>query len=190
MFFTTTLSVMAISARMITSVPADQREQFASRAAAEGLSVSQLLARLVRRANAEDLSVRLERLPAEASSDKTPAQKYTVRLMGIDAANLEERAQVRRMTPSGYVAQVLRAHLRANPPMPYREFQQLKQGVNELTAIRGVLQQLVTEPSLVAGLDASVRENILRLLPALKGIRDQVQACLVVNSKSWEIPSA
>lgn len=177
---------MAASARMITSVPADQREQFASRAAAEGLSVSQLLARLVRKANAEEPGVRIERLRSAITDDKAPAQKYTVRLLSADAAQLEERAQVRQVTPSGYVAHLLRAHLRAGPPMPYKEFLEFKRSVSELSAIRGALQALVYQGSAAEPLDAVTRENVLRLLGPLKQIRQQMEDTLQANSKSWE----
>ena len=62
--------------------------------------------------------------------------------MGIDAALLEARAQGRGVTPSGYAAHVLRAHLRTDPPMPYREFEGLKRVVNELAGVRGAPQQV------------------------------------------------
>jgi hypothetical protein len=40
------------------------------------------------------------------------------------------------------------------------------------------------------GLDSVVQENLLKLLPALKQIRDKVQDTLIANSKSWEAPNA
>lgn len=126
----------------------------------------------------------MERLLAQAQDDRAPAEKYTVRLVGIDAARLEQRAQMRSVMPSGYVAQLLRAHLRANPPMPYKEFEELKRIVNELAGIRGVLRQLTAHRAPREMIEMSLRENILRLLPALKQIRDSVQDTLVANSKS------
>ena len=110
--------------------------------------------------------------------------------MSANAAQLEQRAQMRQLTASGYVAHVLRAHLRANPPMPYREFQELSRSVNELDAIRGALQQLVSKSSAAELLDVGVRENILKLLTPLKLIRQQIKDTLVANAKSWENPDA
>ncbi len=130
---------MATSARLLTSVPEVERERFTALAAERGVSVSHLLARLVRTAIAESPTARLQRLTPAAANDKAPAEKYTVRLMGADAATLEDRAQGRCMTASGYVAHDLRAHLRAEPPMPYKEFQELKVVTNELASIRGAL---------------------------------------------------
>jgi hypothetical protein len=106
--------------------------------------------------------------------------------MGADAATLEEPAQGRRMTASGYVAHLLRAHLRAEPPMPYKEFKELKVVTNELASIRGALLALVNRRAPHDEVEASLRENVLRLLPALTQIRDRVQETLIANSKSWD----
>jgi len=38
------------------------------------------------------------------------------------------------------------------------------------------------------GLDPAVKENVLKLLPALKEIRDRVHDTLIVNSKFWAAP--
>jgi hypothetical protein len=132
----------------------------------------------------------VKRLLDEAAAGKAPAEKYTVRLMGLDAARLEARAQARGVTASGYVAHVLRAHLRADPPMPYGEFQELKRVVNELAGVRGALAQLASREGSTQGLEPSLKENVLKLLPALKQIREKVQDMLISNSKSWEAPGA
>jgi hypothetical protein len=94
------------------------------------------------------------------------------------------------MTASGYVAHVLRAHLRADPPMPYGEFQELKRVVNELAGIRAAMAQLASREGPAQALEPSLKDNVLKLLPALKQIRDKVQDTLVANSKSWEAPDA
>jgi hypothetical protein len=175
---------MAASARLLTSVPAAQRERFTELAAARGVSVSHLLARLVDTALAESPAEKLQRLHFAARDERAPAEKYTVRLLGADAAHLEERAQARSLTASGYVAHVLRAHLRSNPPMPYLEFQELKRVVNELAGIRGTLSQLLAEPRDTA-IEASLGQSVLKLLPALKQLREKIHDTLVANSKSW-----
>lgn len=181
---------MSESARLKTSVPPEQQERFAEIASAQGLSSSKLLARLVWTALKENPDAKVKRLLEEAAAGKAPAEKYTVRLMGVDAARLEARAQARGVTASGYVAHVLRAHLRAAPPMPYGEFQELKRVVNELAGIRAAMMQLTSRDGPTPGLEAALKENVLKLLPALKQIRDRVQDTLVANSKSWEAPNA
>jgi hypothetical protein len=181
---------MTESARLKTSVPPDQRERFAQLAAAQGMSASKFLAKLVWTALKENPEAKAGSLFAEAAIGKAPAEKYTVRLMGADAAHLEARAQARGVTASGYVAHLLRAHLRANPPMPYGEFQQLKRLVNELAGIRAAMAQLASREGPMQGLDHAVKENVLKLLPALKQIRDRVHDTLIVNSKSWAASDA
>jgi hypothetical protein len=181
---------MTQASRMMTSIPPDQRERFAELATAQGVSTSKLLARLVWNALKDNPEAKVKRLLAAAEAGRAPAEKYTVRLLGLDAARLESRAQARGVTPSGYIAHLLRAHLRADPPMPYGEFQELKRVVNELAGIRLALAQLTSAGTSSDALDSSVKENILRLLPALKHIRAQVQDALSANSKSWEAPGA
>lgn len=181
---------MAACVRLLTSVPSDERVRFAHLANARGLSVSRLLAELVERALAESSKAIVGRLATQGKDDRQPAEKYTVRLMGIDAARLEARAQRRGVTPSGYAAHVLRAHLRTDPPMPYKEFEELKRVVNELAGVRGALHQVISERASREMVEGSLRENVMRLLPALKQIRDKVQDTLVANSKSWAAPGA
>ena len=179
---------MPASARLLTSVQPEQRERFSELAAAQGVSSSRLLARLVHRALAENPAAKVQRLLDEVKAGKAPAEKYTVRLMGADAAHLEERAQRRGLTASGYVAHLLRAHLRADPPMPYGEFQELKRVVNELAGIRGALVQLTSGRHASQAIESELKEAVLKLLPALKQIRERVHDVLIANSRSWEAP--
>lgn len=181
---------MTASARLLTSVEPDQRQRFSELAAAPGVSSSRLLARLVHRAIIENPEEKVKRLLEEAAVGNGPAEKYTVRLIRLDAARLESRAVARGVTASGYVAHVLRAHLRTDPPMPYGEFQELKRVVNELAGIRGAMAQLASREGSTPGLEPSLQENVLKLLPALKEIRERVQDMLTANSKSWEAPDA
>jgi hypothetical protein len=181
---------MTACVRLLTSVSSDERDRFAQLADARGLSVSRLLAGLVERALAESSQATVGRLATQGKDDRQPAEKYTVRLMGIDAAHLEARAQCRGLTPSGYAAHVLRAHLRTDPPMPYKEFEQLKRVINELAGVRGALQQVISERAPREMVEWSLRENIMRLLPALKQIREKIQDTLIANSKSWAAPAS
>jgi hypothetical protein len=80
---------MTASARLLTSVEPDQRQRFSELAAAQGVSSSRLLARLVHRALIEIPEEKVKRLLEEAAAGNAPAEKYTVRLMGLDAARLE-----------------------------------------------------------------------------------------------------
>jgi hypothetical protein len=54
----------------------------------------------------------------------------------------------------------------------------------------GALYQVISERASREVVEWSLRENVMRLLPALKQIRDKVQDTLVANSKSWAAPGA
>lgn len=177
-------------ARLLTSVPAEQQLRFAQLAASRGLSSSRLLALMVeaivtKHASAASTGTQVQamRIPSQASS------KYTLRLQSEEAVLFEHRAQRRQMQPSSYAAQVLRAHLRKNPPLPYEEFQQIKRLVSELAGARALLIDVTRLAPNSNGCDASVIDAVAKLLPALKSIRDDVHRMLVANVKSWEVSS-
>lgn len=199
---------MTTSARLLTSVPPAQDARFTALAAQSGLSKSKLLALLVDAAlarnavpeqaqhAAQETRKGVEKGPVStwanrSATDKPyiPPAKYTVRLRGEDAATLECRAEQRHMLPSSYAGQVLRAHLRASPPMPYAEFQTIKRLVNELGGIRGTLFELLTAQRVGQRIDAPIIDAIQKLLPALKNTRQEVQNMLTANSRSWEAPN-
>lgn len=177
-------------ARLLTSVPAEQRLWFAQLAASRGLSSSRLLALMVEAVVTKHASgssartqVQASRLPSQASS------KYTLRLQSEEAVLLEQRAQRRQLQPSRYAAQVLRAHLRKNPPLPYEEFQQIKRLVNEVAGARALLIDVARQAADSDRCEASVIDAVAKLLPALKSVRDDVHRMLVANAKSWEASS-
>jgi hypothetical protein len=177
---------MPTSARLLTSVSPEHHERVAQLAAEQGLSVSKFLARLVTKAVVEAPIEKMKRLARNAADEKAAAEKYTVRLLGLDAARLEERAHARSLTASGYAAHVLRAHLRANPPMPYKEFEELKRLVNALAGIHAALAKFATAESAQGAvnptLNAATQE---RLLVAVSRARREVENVLIANSRSW-----
>jgi hypothetical protein len=184
---------MTRSVRLKASVLAEQSARFTALAERRGLSTSRLLATLVDEALAKSGVPEGEGLPAHAArrtSDYVPPTKYTVRLQGLDAAALERRAGERGMPASSYAANVLRAHLRANPPMPFSEFEQLKRVVNELAGVRSLLVRLVESDDPGRLIEAEIANAVRKLLPALKSIRQDVQAVLEASSKSWEVGDA
>ena len=179
---------MTRSVRLKASVPPEQSERFTALAERRGLSTSRLLAMLVDQALAQNAVPEGEGRATSTSREThgyVPPAKYTVRLQGLDAAALERRATERGLPASSYAANVLRAHLRANPPMPYTEFEQLKRVVNELAGLRALLVRLVESDDPGRFIDAGIASAVRKLLPALKSIRQDVQSVLEANSKSW-----
>jgi len=175
-------------ARLKTSVPSEQHKRVAELAAAQGISASQLLAKLVWSAIKDNPVAMLQRPRAEGAVGKGGDAKYTMRLMGVDAVRLEARARARGVTASGYVAKVLRAHLRADPPMPNWELQEVRRVVSELAGIRAALVHLTSHPVAGHALEVSVKDNVLKLLPTLKRVRGTIEGALLANSKSWASP--
>lgn len=184
---------MTISARLITSVPHSKQAAFARLADSRGVSASKLMALLVDAAltqNPMDAGQVSKGRAASKASKEMPAQKYTVRLSGSDAAALEVRADGRQMTASTYAGHVLLAHLRAAPPMPYTEFAALKRVVAELGGIRAGLNAIEAGQVHKGALNDVLGDVVQRLLPALKTIREDVQSALEANSRSWEVLDA
>ena len=103
----------------ITAWPsADQKARFAALAANRGLSQSKLLGLLI--------DAVLERNPVDPSVEKPrghseAGDRITIRLRPGDSDWLRLRALARGMQPSTYCAALVRAHVRADPPMPQSE---------------------------------------------------------------------
>lgn len=177
-------------ARLLTSVPAEQQRRFAQLAGSRGLSSSRLLALMVEAIVTKHASAVSPGTQVQASrSPSQPSTKYTLRLHNDEAVLLEHRAQRRQMQPSSYAAQVLRAHLRNNPPLPYEEFQQIRRLVSELAGARALLIDVTRQAPNSNSCNASTIDAVAKLLPALKSIRDDVHRMLVANAKSWEVLS-
>ena len=184
---------MSASPRLLTSIEPEKHDRFTRLAQSRGVSSSRLLALLI-----DSVLTKVEVPAVGVGSDAVPvtpirpapAEKYTIRLTGEDATRLESRAAGRSMTASGYVAHLLRAHLRANPPMPHDEFEALKRVVNELGAIRASLAVLTGPDVRTRRVDAQMSGAVERLLPVLATVRADVQAVLTAHSKSWEVQDA
>ena len=102
---------MTESARLKTSVPPEQHERFAELAAAQGVSASKLLARLVWTALKENPDAKVKRLLEEAAAGKAPAEKYTVRLMGLGCG----ASRSPRPGPRGHRVRLCRARAARAP---------------------------------------------------------------------------
>lgn len=175
-------------ARLVAWVPAAERAHFERLATKAGMSNSELLARAVDQVIQQNpLGNEGAPAPKPKPGDPAPKGKYTLSLTTGFAAQLEQRARQRNMTVSGYAAHVLRAHLRASPPMPASEFETLKRLVNELAGVRALMQE-VTRGQPGEAIGVRLREALRRVMPALPGVVEAVQALLLANAKSWEAP--
>ena len=117
----------------------ERKGQFAALAASRGLSESKLLGLLID-------SV-LERNPLDQTGDERHGEagegdRITLRLRPGDGKWLRLRAQRRGMKYMTYAAALIRAHVRANPPMPAEELARLERSLAEISAIGRRLNQI------------------------------------------------
>jgi hypothetical protein len=168
----------------ITAWPSrDQKARFAALAASRGLSESKLLGLLID-------SV-LERNPVEPSvarhrRNSEAADRITIRLRPGDSEWLRLRAVGRGMHPSTYAAAVVRAHVRADPPMPQNELALLERSLGEVRKSGSALRAIALAIEAGQGADGPLNAKLATLLQALEGLRQELREVVRVNRISWE----
>ena len=168
----------------ITAWPTrDQKAGFAALALSRGLSESKLLGLLID-------SV-LDRNPLEPAGDERhdeagEGDRITLRLRPGDGHWLRLRAQRRSMKYTTYAAALIRAHVRANPPMPLDELARLERSLAEISAIGRRLNQIVGAVREVQVVDPGLRMDLAAVLPAVEELRRALREVVRVNRISWE----
>ena len=172
----------------ITSWPTrDQKAGFATLALNRGLSESKLLGLLID-------SV-LERNPVDEAGDERQdkageGDRITLRLRPGDGKWLRLRAQRRGMKYTTYGAALIRAHVRANPPMPIEELARLERSLAEVSAMGRRLSQIARGMRDEHGVDPGLREELAAVLRAVNEVRQAVREVVKVNRISWESADA
>lgn len=130
----------------ITARPsAAEKERFRAAAERAGMSESALALVAIRHllgAEAAPLTPAAHNPEAVAATDR-----ITIRLRPGDGAGIARRAADRGMKTSAYLAALVRAHLRKNPPLPRAELAALKQAVEILANLSHVLAQMGRRPA-------------------------------------------
>ena len=160
----------------------ERKSQFAALAASRGLSESKLLGLLI-------ASV-LERNAVEHGSDEDHGEagkvdRITLRLRPGDGNWLRVRAQRRGMKYTTYAAALIRAHVRANPPMPLDELARLECILAEISAIGRRLNQIAGAVSEGQSVDP-LRLELTAVLRALEELRQALREVVKINRISWE----
>ena len=160
----------------------ERKGQFAALAASRGLSASKLLGLLID-------SV-LERNPVDGAGDERYGEagegdRITLRLRPGDGKWLRLRAQRRGMKYTTYAATLIRAHVRANPPMPAEELARLERGLAEISAIGRRLNQIAGAVREGPSVDP-LRLEVTAVLRALEELRQTLREVVRVNRISWE----
>ena len=161
----------------------DRKGQFAALAASRGLSESKLLGLLVE-------SV-LERNPVDDAGDErhgetTDGDRITLRLRPGDGKRLRLRAHARGMKYTTYTAALIRAHVRADPPMPLEELSRFERGLAEISAIGRRLNQIAGAVSVGQGVNPGLRVELTVVRQAVEDLRQTLREVVKVNRMSWE----
>src|SRR6266702_2260853 len=113
-----------------------------------------------------------------------PSGRISVRLRADDLLFLRERARARELPTSTYVSFLIRAHLRAQTPLPSAELEIMKRSVAEVGAIGRNINQIaraVNQQQWPAGPN---RADLLSILRALTALRDHTMALVNANLAS------
>ena len=161
----------------------ERKSQFAALAASRALSESRLLGLLID-------SV-LERNPVEEVGEAHEGQagkgdRITLRLRSGDGKWLRLRAQRRGMKYTTYAAALIRAHVRADPPMPIEELARLERGLAQISVIGRRLNQIAAAVGEGQGVDSGLRTELAALLPAMEELRHALREVVKINRISWE----
>ena len=172
----------------ITAWPTpDQKVGFAALAASRGLSESRLLGMLID-------SV-LERNPVNEAvkvrhGEAGEGDRITLRLRSGDGQGLRMRAQTRGMKYTTYAAALIRAHVRANPPMPLEELARLDRTLAEISAIGRRLNQIAGAVGEGRGVDSGLRGELAVVFQVVEELRRALREVVKVNRISRESADA
>ncbi len=162
---------------------AENRARFAALAASRGLSQSKLLGLLV--------DAVLVRNPIEAADQGNwrgagGGDKVSLRLRPGDGGLLRLRAQARGMKYTTYAAVLIRAHLRADPPMPQGELAKLERSVAEVSAVAESLGQIARAMTQEHAGDPAWGRELSLVVPAVERLWRQMREVVKANVLSWE----
>lgn len=174
---------MDSNTHLTTWISRASRDRFARIAKVQGLSESALLRRLVESALLASGDLETSDIPP---ADGLPgSRRISIRLRDDDLLLLRERAKARRMPTSTYVSYLLRAHLRAQTPLPTEELEALRRSVAEVSAIGRNINQIaraVNQQQWPSGPDPIVLKHMIMVLTAM---REHIRALIRANLASW-----
>ena len=84
-----------------------------------------------------------------------------------------------------YAAALIRAHVRADPPMPLEELALLDRGLAEISAVGRRLNQIAGAVGEGQGIDP-LRMEFVAVLHAVEELRRALREVVKVNRMSWE----
>jgi hypothetical protein len=94
------------------------------------------------------------------------------------------------MNYTTYAAALIRAHVRASPPMPVRELAKLEGNLGEVTAIARAMRQIAQAARQGSDVDACLRVELVEVLQAVEDLRQTLRDLVRANVISWESADA
>ena len=165
----------------------DRKGQFAALAASRGLSESKLLGLLIDSVLERN---RVDPAGDERQEEAGEGDRITLRLRPGDGQWLRLRAQRRGMKYTTYAAALIRAHVRADPPMPLEELARLERGLAEISAIGRRLNSIAGAVRERQNVDSGLRVELTAVRQAVEELRQAVREVVKVNRISWESADA
>lgn len=161
---------------------ADEKRRFALLAANRGQSESQLGLEAIRLllGSAVTPSLHIE------SANEPSSDRITIRLRPGDRRALSERASRRGTKASTYIAAMVRAHLRTNPPLTADELSALKQAVIVLAGVGRALVLIARSGNQRGGLQEEVRQDLSHLRCAVAVLEQRMREFARAALVSWE----
>ncbi len=89
-----------------------------------------------------------------------------------------------------YAAALIRAHVRADPPMPLEELARLERSLAAISAIGRRLNQIAGAVREGQGVDPGLRGELAAVLQAVEELRQALRDAVKANRISWESADA
>jgi hypothetical protein len=174
---------MVADALIAARVTADVKQRFGTSAHGQGLTESALLKRLIVAS-----LVATGTVPGRGPESVEPvadSARVSVRLRPDDLLLLRERARARQLPASTYVSFLVRAHLRAQTPLPTAELAALRATVAEVGALGRNINQIARTLSRGEPSATPNRADLHLILKALWKLRNHTKTLINTNVESW-----
>jgi len=169
----------------ITARPSvDEKRRFVELAAQRGVSESTLALMAIRML----LGANISPAGTEATEKRhTPStDRITIRLRPGDRIALNRRAEARGVRPSRYVAALVRAHVRASPPLTIDELKILKEAVSVLAKLSLALTHTAHSASQTGLLDPGLQKELALTRAVVAALEQRTQDLTHSALTTWE----
>ena len=174
-----------VSLPSITARPsASEKERFRSLALRAGMSESALALVAIR--NVLDPDGKTPPTMTSAMERLAATDRITIRLRPGDGATIAKRAAARGMRASAYLAALVRAHLRVNPPVPAAELAALKESVAVLAGLGHVFARMARGPVLTGEDREGLRKDVAHIRVVLAALEQHTHDLAKTALIAWE----